>query len=91
MKNNSHKKRVFQDNFIKHYCCSSHNHPLAILTNCFRCDDSAKLTSSLTSGWVWWKRHNRKVNRRKLKSEMQKDMKDVMDSGLEVMKSGKTS
>jgi len=21
------KKEVFQDNFIKHWCCSSHNHP----------------------------------------------------------------
>lgn len=27
MKNNNHKKRVFQDNFIKNWCCSSHNHP----------------------------------------------------------------
>ena len=59
MKNNSHKKRVFQDNFIKHWCCSSSNHP---------------------SGWGWWKKHNRKVNRRRLKNEMHKD---VMDSRLE--------
>lgn len=21
------KKVAFQDNFIKHYCCSAHNHP----------------------------------------------------------------
>ena len=27
MKNNSHKKIVYQDNFIKHWCCSSRNHP----------------------------------------------------------------
>ena len=26
-KGNSHKKLVFQDNFVKHWCCSSHNHP----------------------------------------------------------------
>lgn len=25
-KRNLNKKRVFQDNFIKRYCCSSHNH-----------------------------------------------------------------
>lgn len=27
MKNNNHKKMVFQDNFIKHWCCSAKNHP----------------------------------------------------------------
>lgn len=27
MKNNNHKKEVFLDRFIKHWCCSSHNHP----------------------------------------------------------------
>lgn len=49
MKNNSHKKRVYQDNFIKHWCCSSHNHP---------------------KGWKWWKKHNRKITRLKLKQEI---------------------
>lgn len=24
---NLDKKRVFQDNFIKHWCCSAQNHP----------------------------------------------------------------
>lgn len=51
MKNNNHKKRVFQDNFIKHCCCSSTNHP---------------------KGWHWWKKHNRKLNRIKLKEELKK-------------------
>ena len=46
MKNNIHKKLVFQDNFIKRWCCSSGNHP---------------------SGWAWWKRHNRKQVRKKLR------------------------
>ena len=27
MKNNQHKKLVFQDNFIKNWCCSAENHP----------------------------------------------------------------
>lgn len=27
MKNNNHKKLVYQDNFIKRFCCSSDNHP----------------------------------------------------------------
>lgn len=27
MKNNNHKKQVLRDNFVKHWCCSSHNHP----------------------------------------------------------------
>lgn len=27
MKNNSHKKRTFEDRFIKHWCCSATNHP----------------------------------------------------------------
>ena len=27
MKGNQHKKMVFQDNFIKHWCCSARNHP----------------------------------------------------------------
>ena len=27
MKGNYHKKMVFQANFIKHWCCSSRNHP----------------------------------------------------------------
>lgn len=27
MKGNQHKKMVFQDNFIKHWCCSAKNHP----------------------------------------------------------------
>ena len=26
-KGNPQKKEVFQDNFIKHWCCSSTNHP----------------------------------------------------------------
>ena len=26
-KGNPQKKEVFQDNFIKHWCCSSKNHP----------------------------------------------------------------
>lgn len=26
-KSNNHKKKIFQDNFIKHWCCSAHNHP----------------------------------------------------------------
>ena len=26
-KGNLQKKKIFQDNFIKHWCCSSHNHP----------------------------------------------------------------
>ena len=48
MKNNNHKKMVFQDNFVKHWCCSSDNHP---------------------QGWSWWKKHNRKTTRLKLKRE----------------------
>ena len=27
MKNKSYKKYAFQDNFIKHWCCSAENHP----------------------------------------------------------------
>lgn len=27
MKNNNHKKMVFQDNFVKRWCKSSGNHP----------------------------------------------------------------
>lgn len=27
MKNRLYKHLVFQDNFIKNYCCSYHNHP----------------------------------------------------------------
>lgn len=27
MKNNSHKKRTFEDRFIKRWCCSAINHP----------------------------------------------------------------
>jgi len=27
MKGNPQKKRVFQDNFIKRFCCSARNHP----------------------------------------------------------------
>ena len=26
-KGNPQKKRIFQDNFIKHWCCSAKNHP----------------------------------------------------------------
>ena len=48
-KNNNHKKEVYQDNFIKHFCCSSRNHP---------------------QGWRWWKKHNRKLTRNKLKKEL---------------------
>ena len=53
-KNNNHKKEVFQDNFIKHWCCSAENHP---------------------SGWHWWKKHNRKLTRKKLKKELDNEMK----------------
>jgi hypothetical protein len=49
MKNNQHKKYVFQDNFIKRYCCSAINH---------------------SEGWAWWKRHNRKITRKRLKEEI---------------------
>jgi len=55
MKNNLHKKRVFQDNFIKHWCCSAINHP---------------------EGWHWWKKKNRKINRLKLKRELEKEEKE---------------
>lgn len=51
MKNNEHKKRVFQDNFIKRFTCSAKNHP---------------------QGWSWYKKHNRKLNRLKLKNELRK-------------------
>lgn len=54
MKNNQHKKYVFQDNFIKRYCCSAINH---------------------SEGWAWWKRHNRKIQRRKMKQELDKELK----------------
>jgi hypothetical protein len=50
-KNNNHKKEVYQDNFIKRFCCSSRNHP---------------------QGWRWWKKHNRKLTRNKLKKELDK-------------------
>jgi len=49
MKNKSYKKYVFQDNFIKRWCCSAENHP---------------------EGWSWWKRHNRKITRKRLKEEI---------------------
>lgn len=51
-KGNLQKKLVFQDNFIKHWCCSSRNHP---------------------EGWAWWKKHNRRLFRKKMKDQTRKE------------------
>jgi len=56
-KNNSHKKRVFQDNFIRKWTTSAHNHP---------------------SGWNWWKRRTRKLTRKQLKKELQRDAEEIL-------------
>lgn len=55
MKNKSYKKYVFQDNFIKRWCCSAENHP---------------------EGWSWWKRHNRKIQRKRLKHELMGEVEE---------------
>lgn len=56
-KNNNHKKRVFQDNFIHKWTTSAHNHP---------------------SGWSWWKRRTRKLTRKQLKKELQRDAEEIL-------------
>ena len=54
------KKYQWQDNFIKKWTCSSHNHP---------------------DGWKWWKRYNRRITRKRLKEEMERD---IIDSNREI-------
>ena len=86
MKNNNHKKMVFQDNFIKRWCKSSGNQPTAY--------DPDRVLHQLEERTAFLKdctKYGNKTTDQQSKSYdtmMMYEVKDLVDDLLEIVKAG---